>query len=273
MIVETQKNYSLDLNNWKPNSNDGLLGKIKESNPSKEVEDWINKKIEEGVEKRLFEISVEKEISNLDALSIPPPVSQKIEITGDYKWIWDESDIEKAFQVLLPSKPNKLLVEPWGENIYPIVPTSWGNIKQLGFSSHHAYLQPIESINLVSPFIAHSHYESYLQPIDAGIDKSYVDPNLESEFMSLAEKCEEKMRFKSILKDIINNSYYRQIVGMGDSIIPVLLREMENNPILWTSALSDIARKRNPIKDEHRGDLRKIISTWKEWGKENKFIR
>jgi lactam utilization protein B len=64
---------------------------------------------------------------------------------------------------------------------------------------------------------------------------------------------------------------YQEIVSMGNQILPLLLRELKNNPLYWLSALSQITGE-NPIKPEQRGKIKQMAEAWLEWGKNQGYV-
>ena len=64
---------------------------------------------------------------------------------------------------------------------------------------------------------------------------------------------------------------YQQIIGMGKSAIPQILRELERQPHYWFWALEAITRE-NPVPQEDRGRLNETTSAWLKWGREHGYL-
>ena len=98
-----------------------------------------------------------------------------------------------------------------------------------------------------------------------------IDPALEEEFRALADKWRRETRLLSSDSDIAANFAYHQIIGMGEKALPLIFREMQERGGRWFWALRAITRK-NPVKPEDRGNVRKMIQAWLEWGKQHKYV-
>jgi hypothetical protein len=64
---------------------------------------------------------------------------------------------------------------------------------------------------------------------------------------------------------------YQQIIGMGERVVPVLLRELERRPNHWFWALKAITRQ-DPVPDEARGDFDAMVGAWLRWGRTQGYI-
>lgn len=54
------------------------------------------------------------------------------------------------------------------------------------------------------------------------------------------------------------NSAYQEIIGMGEFVIPLLLRELERKPAQWFMALSEITGV-DPVPLEFKGRTQEMI--------------
>lgn len=63
---------------------------------------------------------------------------------------------------------------------------------------------------------------------------------------------------------------YQQIIGMGATAIPFILRELEREPkhLFW--ALHAITGE-NPVPEADRGRIRKMAEAWIRWGKDRGY--
>ena len=55
---------------------------------------------------------------------------------------------------------------------------------------------------------------------------------------------------------------------MGEAVVPLMLRDLEQQPRLWVWALPDITGA-NPVADADAGNIRKMSEAWLRWGKEH----
>jgi len=85
-------------------------------------------------------------------------------------------------------------------------------------------------------------------------------------FYALAAQWESEVAGLSLTAQMSEHPAYQEIINMGTKIVPLLLSELENNPLYWLSALSAITGE-NPIKPEQRGRVKQMASAWIEWGK------
>jgi hypothetical protein len=67
-----------------------------------------------------------------------------------------------------------------------------------------------------------------------------------------------------------NHWAYREMVSLGEEIVPVLLRDVEKGPSLWCWALHEITGE-IPFPQESRGNIEKICAAWVRWGKEQGY--
>ncbi|MSU77277.1 MAG: hypothetical protein EXS16_04180 [Gemmataceae bacterium] len=74
-------------------------------------------------------------------------------------------------------------------------------------------------------------------------------------------------RALSSATQIINHPAFRQIVSMGECVIPFMLRDLETRPRLWVWALAEIAGI-NPVTAEDSGNIAKMSATWLRWARE-----
>lgn len=64
---------------------------------------------------------------------------------------------------------------------------------------------------------------------------------------------------------------YQQIIGLGPTAVPVLLRELEHRPDHWFHALRAITSA-DPVRPEQRGDLDAMAGAWVEWGRSQGYL-
>jgi hypothetical protein len=93
---------------------------------------------------------------------------------------------------------------------------------------------------------------------------------------------EEKFRLKadqwyldtdglSAPEDFMFHSAYLNIIGMGISILPTILRELRDHGGRWFHALEAIADV-NPVRAEELGSYNKMKEAWIEWGTKNHYL-
>ena len=58
---------------------------------------------------------------------------------------------------------------------------------------------------------------------------------------------------------------FQEIIRMGNAVIPLMLRDIENEPHLWVWALTEITGE-NPVPLSDSGNIRKMGEAWLRWG-------
>ena len=80
---------------------------------------------------------------------------------------------------------------------------------------------------------------------------------LEQKFNQLAKQWKAETAILSILSKKVIHPAYQRIIGMGDNVIPFLMKELERQPNHWFWALRAITGT-NPIKPENRGRVNRM---------------
>lgn len=63
---------------------------------------------------------------------------------------------------------------------------------------------------------------------------------------------------------------YQFIIGMGEKVLPYILRELSKKDEDWYWALKAISRE-DPVPEEYRGQRKMMRQLWLEWGKTKKY--
>ena len=61
---------------------------------------------------------------------------------------------------------------------------------------------------------------------------------------------------------------YRQIIGLGPAVLPLVLRDLAEHRRFWFPALNAITGE-NPVPDEAAGDVERMAEAWIGWGREH----
>jgi len=77
------------------------------------------------------------------------------------------------------------------------------------------------------------------------------------------------MFMSSITQMAIHPSYQR-IIGMGQPAVPLILKELQQNPSYWFWALGAITGQ-NPA--EKAGTFDEVVEAWLKWGRAKGYIR
>lgn len=100
---------------------------------------------------------------------------------------------------------------------------------------------------------------------------TYREAVIAEAFRSLSEEWRQATRFQSSVRHITNHLAYRAIVQLGEEVLPLILRELRRRPEPWFAALREITGA-DPVRPEHRGNMRAIAETWLRWGRDHGFI-
>ncbi len=89
-------------------------------------------------------------------------------------------------------------------------------------------------------------------------------------FKLLANQWYEESRFFSFAKQR-QTATYREILALGDAIVPLVIQELQAGKHLWFHALKTLT-KQNPVAELHQGNPEKMAEDWIRWAEVNKLI-
>ncbi len=69
---------------------------------------------------------------------------------------------------------------------------------------------------------------------------------------------------------IMGHPAWQEIIRMGEAVVPLMLRDIEQKPRLWVWALPDITGAQ-PVASADAGNIRKMSEAWVRWGKEKGY--
>lgn len=95
-------------------------------------------------------------------------------------------------------------------------------------------------------------------------------PTLEEKFHQLAAIWRAETCYLSSTTAMVNHPAYQEIIDLGPAIVPLVLRELEQRPAPWFSALRALTGA-DPMDPADRGKIRKIAAAWLRWGKANGY--
>jgi hypothetical protein len=91
------------------------------------------------------------------------------------------------------------------------------------------------------------------------------DIPLKVKFDELSEKWKNDTRLSSSVTDIVENKYYRDIINIGQAVLPMILNDLKSSPGHWFHALKEITGE-DPIDPKDYGDMTTMQRAWVEWG-------
>jgi hypothetical protein len=110
----------------------------------------------------------------------------------------------------------------------------------------------------------------------ANTDRDIFNKNAEisseviDKFYTLATEWQSELAGMSSTAQMSQHPAYQEIINMGSKVVPLLLSELQKNPLYWLAALNAITGE-NPIKPEQRGRVKQMASAWIEWGKDRGY--
>lgn len=93
---------------------------------------------------------------------------------------------------------------------------------------------------------------------------------LEQRFHRLASVWRAETAYVSSSSELVAHPAFREIVGMGVPVIPLLLRELENRTGQWHRAMREITSA-DPVSPADRGNVDRAAEAWLRWGKEKGY--
>lgn len=92
----------------------------------------------------------------------------------------------------------------------------------------------------------------------------------EKRFRDLVAKWKADTMYVSSVTQMATHPAYQQIIGMGRSALPLLLRELAENGGHWFWALKAITGD-DPVPPEDRGNVARMTAAWLAWGRANGY--
>lgn len=96
-----------------------------------------------------------------------------------------------------------------------------------------------------------------------------IDPELEREFNTLARQWRRETRHLSSIHERSMNRAYQKIIALGQEVVPLILRDLENTRDHWLWAL-DIIQDANPAESVR--DFDEAVDIWLSWGRQHDYL-
>jgi hypothetical protein len=96
------------------------------------------------------------------------------------------------------------------------------------------------------------------------------EETLEERFRRLAAAWHKAVALQSSPTIRNNHPAYQEIISLGLGVVPLLLRDMEENHTHWFAALRHITGA-NPIAEAAAGDIPRMVEAWLAWAKDNGY--
>src|SRR5580704_8017045 len=95
-----------------------------------------------------------------------------------------------------------------------------------------------------------------------------IGEDVETKFRGLAEEWKSQRGPTSSISRLSMHPAYQQIIGMGDIVVPLILRELEQKPDHWFWALHAITGA-DPVPESSRGIMSEMALAWLNWGEQH----
>jgi len=89
-------------------------------------------------------------------------------------------------------------------------------------------------------------------------------------FGELSRAWEEATGHLSSMTAASNHPAYQEIIRLGQAVVPLLLRDLEENQGHWFIALREITSV-NPIPPSAAGNIPEMVNAWLSWAKDNGY--
>jgi hypothetical protein len=105
-----------------------------------------------------------------------------------------------------------------------------------------------------------------------GKDSSAVRSNLEWQrrFRDLVALWKRERGHYSSSAKLAEHPAYQQIIRMGPEVVPLILRELEQDPDHWFRALHALTGA-NPVPPGSQGKIREMAKAWLDWAREQGY--
>ena len=97
--------------------------------------------------------------------------------------------------------------------------------------------------------------------------EKFIDSNqIENTFLNLKENWINEVGYQSNPDILYSNKNYKDIILLGEKVVPFLFKDLVSEGGDWFYALSEIL-KVNPVKKDHNGYFDKMKKDWQEYFK------
>jgi hypothetical protein len=90
-------------------------------------------------------------------------------------------------------------------------------------------------------------------------------------FEALAAEWKQATSLLSSTSAMTSHPAYQAIIALGWPVVPLLLRDLEREPVPWFAAMEAITAE-NPVCPEVWGQTRQMAEAWVAWGREGALI-
>jgi hypothetical protein len=93
---------------------------------------------------------------------------------------------------------------------------------------------------------------------------------VEQRFRRLAGAWHDQTYFLSSMSEASAHPAYQEIISLGPEVLPLLLRDLQDNHTHWFAALRALTGA-NPVPKSSAGNVPKMAEAWLGWTKDNGY--
>jgi hypothetical protein len=101
--------------------------------------------------------------------------------------------------------------------------------------------------------------------------KTVDQTKLEKQFRILAQQWKDACAYLSSTTAMVSHPAYQAIIKLGEPVVPLLLRELDKEPVHWYEALKAITGE-DPVAPKDWGNIPAMASAWLAWGRSRNLI-
>src|SRR5258707_10481354 len=98
-----------------------------------------------------------------------------------------------------------------------------------------------------------------------------IKPAFAGRFRPLAAEWKDATALLSSTTAMVAHPAYQAIIALGPPVVPLLLQELQREPVHWFEALKAITGE-DPVQPEDWGKVSKMASAWLAWGRTRGLI-
>jgi hypothetical protein len=116
-----------------------------------------------------------------------------------------------------------------------------------------------------SMFTLHDPFnEAFAQPEPTALVPQVVDMPNRARFNAAVERWQQDTIFDSLPDEMKDHDSFREIVEVGNSVVPLIAAHLRRSPSFLFLALEDIFEE-DPVPEEAYGNLQATVSAWLQW--------
>lgn len=105
--------------------------------------------------------------------------------------------------------------------------------------------------------------DEVVDPMRIGVSQP---EDVADQFAQLAGEWRMSRSPSSFIEDLAMHPAYQRIIGLGRSVVPHILHDLEQSPDHWFWALHCITGE-DPVQERDAGNLTKMADAWLQWGR------